>query len=182
MDVYRLATIGLARLRLPLDTLAGRWRPGEHASEWALGLRFPHEDLTGLDLGARVAFAAARAEALWQHGLVIGLTSGARSATEQQALFDEAVAQHGSEFAAREWVLPPAESLHVRGRALDVRPREGARWLETHGHRYGLYRTYANEWWHFEHWPEFIGANTRPPLRADPRAPATLSRVPLSGN
>jgi hypothetical protein len=176
MDVYRLATLGLAGLRRPLDTLAGRWRPEERASEWALGLRFPHENLAGLDLGARVAFAAARAEALWHYGLVIGLTSGARSVAEQQELFDEAVAEYGSESAAREWVLPPSESLHVQGRALDVRPREGARWLETHGHRYGLYRTYANEWWHFEHWPQHIGTTTRPPMRADPRAPACESR------
>ncbi|HTI23403.1 MAG TPA: D-alanyl-D-alanine carboxypeptidase family protein [Kutzneria sp.] len=172
MDVYRLATLGLAGLRRPLDTLAGRWRPDERASEWALGLRFPHENLAGLDLGARVAFAAARAEALWHYGLVIGLTSGARSVAEQQQLFDEAVAEYGSESAAREWVLPPSESLHVQGRALDVRPREGAQWLEVHGHRYGLYRTYANEWWHFEHWPQYIGTSSRPPMRADPRAPA----------
>ncbi|GAA3440428.1 D-alanyl-D-alanine carboxypeptidase family protein [Kutzneria kofuensis] len=122
MDVYRLATIGLAAFRLPLDALAGRWRPSERASEWALGLRFPHEDLSGLDLGARVAFAAARSEALWRHGIVIGLTSGGRSFAEQQRLFDEAVSQYGSESAARQWVLPPAESLHTQGRALDIRP------------------------------------------------------------
>jgi D-alanyl-D-alanine carboxypeptidase len=168
MDVYRLATIGLAWLRLPLDVLAGRWRPRERAAEWALGLRFPREDLTGLDTGARVAFAAARCEALWRHGIVIGLTSGARSAIEQQRLFHEAVLEYGGEAAARQWVLPPAESLHVQGRALDIRPREGARWLEIHGHRYGLYRTYANEWWHFEHWP-----HSRPTLHDTPasRAP-----------
>jgi hypothetical protein len=176
MDVYRLTTIGLAGLRLPLDTLAGRWRPRERASEWALGLRFPREDLSGLDIGTRVAFTAARSEALWRHGIVIGLTSGARSATEQQRLFDDAVRHHGSDSAARQWVLPPAESLHVQGRALDIRPREGAWWLEVHGHRFGLYRTYANEWWHFEHWPEFIGTASCPPLRADPR-----SRVPAGG-
>lgn len=168
-DLYRPATVGLAWLRLPLDRLAGRWRPHERASEWALGLRFPHENLSGLDLGARVAFTAARSDALWRHGIVIGLTSGARSAAEQQRLFDDAVRRYGSESAARQWVLPPAESRHVQGRALDVRPFEGAQWLAAHGHRYGLYRTYANEWWHFEHWPEFIGTQSRPRLLADPR-------------
>ena len=39
----------------------------------------------------------------------------------------------------------------MRGLALDVRPTEGARWLEQHGGRYGLYRIYDNEWWHFEY-------------------------------
>ena len=28
---------------------------------------------------------------------------------------------------------------------------EGAQWLEKHGGRYGLYRVYDNEWWHFEY-------------------------------
>jgi len=172
MDVYRLATLGLAGLRRPLDRLAGRWIGCRWNGGRRRGLRFPHENLAGLDLGARVAFAAARAEALWHYGLVIGLTSGARSVAEQQQLFDEAVAEYGSESAAREWVLPPSESLHVQGRALDVRPREGAQWLEVHGHRYGLYRTYANEWWHFEHRPQYIGTASPPPMRADPRAPA----------
>lgn len=33
---------------------------------------------------------------------------------------------------------------------MDVRPVEGSRWLEMNGWRYHLYRTYDNEWWHFE--------------------------------
>ncbi|MEU6782891.1 hypothetical protein ABZ912_27160 [Nonomuraea angiospora] len=59
-------------------------------------------------------------------------------------------------------LLPPAESPHVKGIALDIRPHEGARWLEDHGARYDLYRMCDNEWWHFEHRPETGG---RPPRR-----------------
>jgi len=51
---------------------------------------------------------------------------------------------------ARRWVLPPGESAHVRGGAVDVGPESGARWLEQHGVRFGLCRRYDNEPWHFE--------------------------------
>jgi D-alanyl-D-alanine dipeptidase len=47
-------------------------------------------------------------------------------------------------------VLPPEESTHVTGRAVDIAPREGAAWLEANGNRWGLCRTFDNEWWHFE--------------------------------
>lgn len=52
--------------------------------------------------------------------------------------------------AARRWVLPPDDSTHVTGRAIDVGPRAGAAWLQTNGVRWGLCRTFDNEWWHFE--------------------------------
>jgi D-alanyl-D-alanine dipeptidase len=77
-------------------------------------------------------------------------------------MFDEEVRRSGSPASARMLVLPPAESSHVTGIALDVRPHEGARWLEEHGARYDLYRMYDNEWWHFEYRPECRG---RPPRR-----------------
>ncbi|MEV6041806.1 D-alanyl-D-alanine carboxypeptidase, partial [Nonomuraea sp. NPDC052116] len=59
----------------------------------------------------------------------------------------------GSAALARVLVHPPAESSHVKGIALDVRPHEGA---------HDLYRMYDNEWWHFEHRPDRGG---RPPRR-----------------
>lgn len=63
------------------------------------------------------------------------------------------------------------------GLALDVRPTEGARWLEQHGGRYGLYRVYDNEWWHFEY---------RTPGRADCRIrmprPGCLITMPRTGH
>jgi hypothetical protein len=54
-------------------------------------------------------------------------------------------------------VLPPEESCHVKGIAMDVRPSEGACWLEDNGGRYHLYRIYDNEWWHFEYRPTMAG-------------------------
>src|SRR5581483_3608784 len=118
---------------------------------------------------ALAAFTRARAEAFWRGGQLIGLTSGYRDAAEQHRIFAEEVRRTGSVTAARRRVLPPEESRHVRGLALDVRPAEGARWLEQHGGRYGLYRVYDNEWWHFEY------HTARPPRLPHPDAAAWLS-------
>jgi hypothetical protein len=71
-------------------------------------------------------------------------------------------------------VLPPSESGHVHGIALDVRPVEGARWLERHGGRHHLYRIYANEWWHFEYQPRTHSAPPRLPH------PGAITRTPQS--
>ncbi|MEV6909388.1 D-alanyl-D-alanine carboxypeptidase [Amycolatopsis sp. NPDC051071] len=123
------------------------------ACGWALSLRFPAEDLSGLTAGTLAAFTAARTTAFWRDRVLIGLTSGHRDAAEQHRLFLAEVLATGSEQAARQRVLPAADSVHVRGIALDIRPREGAQWLEEHGAHFALYRTYDNEWWHFEHRP-----------------------------
>jgi hypothetical protein len=53
-----------------------------------------------------------------------------------------------------------------------VRPREGALWLEEHGTLYDLYRTYDNEWWHFEHRHEAAG--TPPPRLPHPATTLAL--------
>lgn len=103
------------------------------ACQWALGLRFPAEDLRGLAPETLAAFTHARAEAFWRDGQLIGLTSGHRDAAEQRRIFAAEVRRTGSVSAARRRVLPPEESGHVRGLALDVRPTEGAQWLERHG-------------------------------------------------
>ncbi|AQZ60831.1 D-alanyl-D-alanine carboxypeptidase [[Actinomadura] parvosata subsp. kistnae] len=159
--LYAVLTLVLAVLLLPVAFVRRPGRARELACRWALRMRFPAEDLTGLRDGALAAFNAARTEALWRHGQLIGLTSGYRDPGEQQRLFDEEVRRTGSPFLARMLVLPPAESPHVKGVALDVRPHEGARWLEEHGARYDLYRIYDNEWWHFEYRPDRRG--TPPP-------------------
>lgn len=167
--LYEILTFALAVLLLPI---AFARRPGHArglACQWASRLRFPAEDLAGLSPRARAAFDAARTEAFWQYGQLIGLTSGYRDPLTQQRLFDEEVRRSGSHASARTLVLPPAESSHVRGIALDVRPLEGARWLEQHGARHDLYRTYDNEWWHFEHRPETGGT----PPRRQPHPGAT---------
>ena len=91
------------------------------------------------------AIAAAAAE-----GVELRVTSGWRSAARQQQLYDQAVAKYGSPAKARRWVLPPEESEHVQGAAVDIGPVAGARWLDQHGVSYGLCRRYDNEPWHFE--------------------------------
>ncbi|NHC47439.1 M15 family metallopeptidase [Motilibacter aurantiacus] len=103
----------------------------------------------GLDpeLGRRVTLALAAAQAA---DVPLHVTSGRRSWAHQQRLLDEAIEKHGSRAAATRWVLPPQDSAHVHGLAVDVGPREGMAWLEEHGAAYGLCRRYANEPWHFE--------------------------------
>jgi len=92
----------------------------------------------------KAAAAAAKA------GHPMWIRSGWRSAEFQQILFDRAVAKYGTRTEAAKWVLPPEDSAHVQGLAVDVQPLGAARWLQAHGTAYGLCRTYANEWWHFE--------------------------------
>jgi zinc D-Ala-D-Ala carboxypeptidase len=169
--LYAAATLVLAVLLLPAAFARRPGRARELACRWALRRRFPTEDLTGLTDGARAAFTAARTDALWRHAQLIGLTSGYRSADVQRRMFEQEVRRCGSPASARRVVLPPAESRHVQGIALDVRPCEGARWLDEHGHRYDLYRMYDNEWWHFEYHP----GDGAPPRRPTP-AWATPSR------
>ncbi|WP_243772308.1 M15 family metallopeptidase [Actinomadura barringtoniae] len=145
------ATRFIALLLMPIACCRAPGRARFVACQWALGLRFPAEDLSGLAPATLAAFTHARAEAFWRDGQLIGLTSGHRDAAEQYRIFTEEVRRTGSVLRARRRVLPPDESSHVRGLALDVRPAEGARWLEQFGARYGLYRVYDNEWWHFEY-------------------------------
>jgi D-alanyl-D-alanine carboxypeptidase len=151
---YRVITRMLAVALLPVAFVVAPGRARQMACQWALAARFPTEDLSGLTSATRAAFMAARTQALWRDGVLIGLTSGYRDARMQERLFAAEVRRSGSPAAARLWVLPPAESRHVAGTALDVRPAEGALWLERYGARHHLYRVYTNEWWHFEYHPD----------------------------
>ena len=119
---------------------------------------------TGLDptLARRVARAQAAAEA---DGVVLSVTSGKRTAQEQEGLVADAIKRYGSKREASRWVLPPESSAHVQGLAVDVGPTEGALWLGEHGLDFGLCRTYANEVWHFEPLPK--GATTCAPMLPD---------------
>ncbi len=103
---------------------------------------------TGLDEGLAARFAAAQ-EAAVADGVALTLTSGWRSAQEQQRLVDEAVERYGDTDEAHRWVLPPETSAHVRGLAIDV----------------GLCPTYASEVWHFEKLAE--GASVCPEPHPD---------------
>lgn len=118
----------------------------------------------GLDPELARRFEAAQ-EAAARDGVELTLTSGWRSAQEQQELVDAAVARYGSLEEAHRWVLPPGASAHVQGLAVDVGPTAGALWLEQHGVELGLCRAYANEAWHFEMLP--AGATACPPMHAD---------------
>jgi zinc D-Ala-D-Ala carboxypeptidase len=164
--LYRLVTRLLSVALVPLGLVVAPNRARQVACQWALAARFPAENLDGLTPATRAAFEAARTEALWRHGELIGLTDGYRDAQAQARLFADAVRRTGSPAIARRWTLPPHESSHVVGTALDVRPVEGARWLERHGSRHHLYRVYDNEWWHFEYRP-----GGRPPRLPHPGAP-----------
>ena len=106
-------------------------------------------DVERLDPALRRAVERATAAAA-RDGVALRVASGWRSARHQARLHAEAVEKYGSPAAARRWVLPPEESEHVRGAAVDIAPREAAAWLEEHGVRYGLCRRYDNEPWHFE--------------------------------
>jgi len=104
---------------------------------------------SGLDRELAARFVRAQRAAA-DDGVELTLTSGKRSAAEQQALVDDAVKRYGSVTEAHRWVLPPDASSHVKGLAVDVGPTSGARWLGEHGLDFGLCRVYANEVWHFE--------------------------------
>jgi zinc D-Ala-D-Ala carboxypeptidase len=173
--VLTMLTVALAVALLPAAFAVTAWRRAprdsrELAGRWALAARFPAEDLSGLTPPTLAAFTAARTEALWRDHQPIGLTSGHRDPVEQHRLFTAQVTRTGSVQAARRWVLPPEESNHVKGIALDIRPTAGARWLEEHGGHHHLYRPYDNEWWHFEYRPDYRG---RPPRRL-PHPGATM--------
>jgi hypothetical protein len=111
-------------------------------------------------LDARLSAAVARARAdARRAGLDLTVNSGFRTWTKQQRMFDDAVRRYGSAQKARVWVLPPQESTHVRGLAVDIGPPAVASWLAERSARYGLCRAYGNEAWHFEYRPGWIDRN-----------------------
>ncbi|UGT44400.1 M15 family metallopeptidase [Nocardia yamanashiensis] len=139
-----LAGAGLVGGVLPSAHAAPAARAGELPSATAVS-----GDTEGLDPLLATAYDRAAAEAAAQ-GVTLSITSGYRTPGQQQWLWEDGIRTYGSPDAARRWVLPPEESTHVSGQAIDVGPREGAQWLEDNGSRWGLCRTFDNEWWHFE--------------------------------
>ena len=103
---------------------------------------------TGLDPGLVAALESA-VTAARHAGHDLSVTSGYRTVAEQEALLADAIAEHGPTEALR-WVFPPERSMHVRGLAVDVGGKRAAEWLDEHGAQFGLCRTLAWEWWHFE--------------------------------
>lgn len=131
-----------------VEQVRGAARPG--ATQPPMGVAPTGVGNAGhLDPALRHAFAVAQRDAA-ADGVELRITSGWRSHAEQAALFAAAVKKYGSAQAASHWVLPPGQSKHERGEAIDVGPPAGAAWLDQHGVHYGLCRRYANESWHFE--------------------------------
>ena len=129
----------------PLDV-----EPGPAAGSPPLGVA-PTGTASTEGLTPALARAVRRASAAAaEQGVEVRVTSGHRTRAHQSRLFRDAVRKYGSERAASAWVLPPGQSEHERGRAVDIGPESGAAWLDEHGVRYGLCRRYDNEPWHFE--------------------------------
>ncbi|MFD3743549.1 M15 family metallopeptidase [Nocardia sp. NPDC058633] len=122
----------------------------------------------GLDPPLAAAYTLAEQQAHAEN-VPLSVTSGYRTYEQQQWLWQDGLATYGSPDEARRWVLPPEESTHVSGHAVDVGPQEGALWLEANGNRWGLCRTFDNEWWHFE-------LVTAPGAPCPPRVPDASQR------
>jgi LAS superfamily LD-carboxypeptidase LdcB len=131
----------------------------------------PAADLVSVD-GVQVHKGAAAALALMRAAWVaqggdprrLRLLSGYRSSARQAVLFSRAVAQYGSEAAARRWVAPPGSSAHQSGRAVDLdidggslsssrvdamRAAPAYKWLAVNAAAFGFF-PYAAEPWHWE--------------------------------
>jgi D-alanyl-D-alanine carboxypeptidase len=145
------ADVGGVRAHLGVDPSATSSPNGVAPADTGKG------DVSSLD--PKLAHAVERAQELARsEGVELLVNSGWRSRAHQQRLYDEAIEKYGSPEAARQWVLPPDESAHVQGDAVDVGPPAAARWLEENGEQYGLCRVYDNEPWHFERLAGAVGS------------------------
>jgi zinc D-Ala-D-Ala carboxypeptidase len=124
-----------------------------------------HPAVANLDPALLDALRRAASDAA-ADGVALRIESGWRSPRYQQRLLDRAVSKYGSRDDAARWVAPPDASAHVTGDAVDV-GLAAAAWLSERGARYGLYRIYRNEPWHYELRLEAIG-HGRPRMYADP--------------
>ena len=122
-----------------------------------------------------MARAAAR-----RAGLTLVLNSGYRSWAKQQQMYEAAVRRYGSPRIARRWVLPPQESTHVRGLAVDLGTPAAAAWLHRARGEVDLCRAYGDEPWHFEYRPDWVAAfdGSCPPPVPLPGDPARCSPRP----
>lgn len=139
--------------RGPESALEVNGRPiSEHGgggSDLSAPITHPQVDDAGGWTPEFIAAWEAATQSAAADGVALRSTSGYRSTAEQQALWDQAVAEHGSAEAARRWVLPPGESAHVGGTAADV-DGPSADWILNHGWQHGLCVPYESEWWHVE--------------------------------
>ena len=112
--------------------------------------QYSDEPPTGLRADVLAGWRTAVASA-GRAGVVLCLNDGKRSTAQQLAIFDAYVREYGSRELAREYVLPPEKSAHVKGYAVDVQPAEAYRWLQATRGSLGWCRIYDNEPWHFEY-------------------------------
>ena len=139
------------------DVSADPDTPGEDGGARCVGQeQYADEQPTGMRADAAAAWSAADAAAA-AAGVTMCLADGKRSRAQQQATYDEYVAQFGAEMAAQ-YVLPPEKSAHVLGSAVDVQPYAAYTWLEGTKGALGWCRIYDNEAWHFEFSQQFVTA------------------------
>ena len=115
-----------------------------------LDRRYVDERADGLREDVLTAWRRLRAEAGKQR-VWLCLNDGKRSRAQQQREFTDAVSRFGTRELARRYVLPPEQSMHVTGIAVDVQPFDSAVWVERNGRALGWCRRYENEYWHFEY-------------------------------
>ncbi len=123
-------------------------------------------ELANLDSDLLGALRQAATDAA-EGGIEFFVNSGWRSPEYQEQLFQEAVAEYGSEAEAARWVATAETSPHVSGDAVDVGPADAMAWLSEQGATYGLCQIYGNEPWHYELRPEAVDQGC-PPMYADP--------------
>lgn len=163
LTLVLLGAVALVWALWPLRGAAGEALAGPQPAGPQTGTESTTGAAQGLDADLAARFAAAQTAAA-ADGVELTLTSGWRSAAEQQEVVDATLERYGTPEGYR-WVLPPDESAHVQGLAIDVGPTAGAYWLQEHGLALGLCPTYANEVWHFEKLPD--GATQCPEPHAD---------------
>lgn len=82
----------------------------------------------------------------------LSIISAYRSVEEQTYLWEQALADYGSEDEARRWVAPPGKSNHNHGLAVDLgyETDDAMEWAHKNAYKYGLH--YPMEWepWHIE--------------------------------
>lgn len=130
--------------------------------------------LANLDSDLLRALREARTDAA-SEGIKVNVTSGWRSRTDQERLFQEAVSKYGSAAEAARWVARPGTSAHESGDAVDIAPSAAASWLSRHGATFGLCRIYRNEPWHFELRPSAVDHGC-PSVYADPTHDPRMQR------
>jgi hypothetical protein len=157
----RTSTTGRVTYRLkdrPLVQVTLRFQGDRRFLPAASVTLVPDPSATSLRPALVAAVAKARAAAR-RAGLTLVVNSGYRSFWRQERMYEAAVRQYGSAAAARKWVLPPEESTHVRGLAVDIGTPATAAWLTRHSAAFGLCRAYGDEPWHFEYRPDWIAAS-----------------------